>query len=39
MELRTTLILPANKLELLPKAIAVQPDFILLDLEDGVSLK
>lgn len=39
MLLRTILILPANKLELLPKAVTAQPDLILLDLEDGVSLK
>jgi (S)-citramalyl-CoA lyase len=36
---KSILFVPANKIELLPKAFAKQPDIVLLDLEDAVSLQ
>jgi len=36
---KSILFVPANKLELLPKAFAKQADIVLLDLEDAVSLQ
>ena len=39
MPTKSILFVPANKIELLPKAFAKQPDVVLLDLEDAVSLQ